>query len=302
MEDDPELSAAPDSASRNLSRDIRLHSSPNRGQSICHVSYDTHANRMDTIILRDLKFDLAVGLDAWHRPGKPQPVSLTINLQPRPNFEAAALQDDVNLTLDYGKLYKSVSATIKEKQYGNIQGLMLDLAMTVDGYKLLNVDIVLPKAVLRVNDGLHYHLRIDRSVPEKIDATWSLAIKKMTCACIIGVNPHERLHKQTLYFDVVLGGVQILESNIDANAVADAGLHDMVSHLIKRVEGSSYQTPWEALATAVAQVVTMDYGQPVVTVVVEKPNAIASIDAAVIQITRSRIFFENKDFWKVKRP
>ena len=120
---------------------------------------------MDTVILRDLKFDLAVGLDAWRRPGKLQPVLLTINLQPRPNFEAAALQDDVNLTLDYGKLYKNVQAIIKDKQYGNIQGLILDLAKVIEGYKLLNVDVELPKALLRVKEGLHYHLRIDRSVP-----------------------------------------------------------------------------------------------------------------------------------------
>jgi dihydroneopterin aldolase len=69
----------------------------------------------------------------------------------------------------------------------------------------------------------------------------------------------------------------------------------------QRVEGSSYQT-LEALATAVAQVITMDHGQPIVTVLVEKPSAIATIETAAIQITRSRAFFENKDFWKVKRP
>ena len=256
---------------------------------------------MDTIILRDLKFELAIGLDAWHRPGKAQPVLLTINLQPRPNFEAAALEDDVNQTLDYGKLYKNINANIRDKQYGNIHGLMLDLVKIIDGYKLLNVDIVLPKAVLRLNEGLHYHLRVDRSVPDNVDATWSLAIKKIACTCIIGVNPHERVHKQTLYFDLVLGGVQNLDPGIDGDAVTDGSLHNMVNSIIERVEGSAYQT-LEALATAVAQLVTMDYGQPIVTVSVEKPNAIACIDAAVIQITRTRKFFENKDFWKVKRP
>ena len=46
----------------------------------------------------------------------------------------------------------------------------------------------------------------------------------------------------------------------------------------------------------------MEHRQPIVTVLVEKPSAIATIEAAAIQITRSRAFFENKDFWKVKRP
>ena len=99
----------------------------------------------------------------------------------------------------------------------------------------------------------------------------------------------------------MLGGVQPLDPNIDVNAVADAGLHDMVAKLIERIEGSSYQT-LEALATAVAQLVTMEYGQPIVTVVVEKPNAIASIDAAIIQITRSRTFFEKQGLLESQAP
>ncbi|RMZ92126.1 hypothetical protein DV736_g606, partial [Chaetothyriales sp. CBS 134916] len=256
---------------------------------------------MDTVILRDLRYDLAVGLDAWQRPGKPQPVVLTITIQPSSNFEAAALHDDVSLTLDYGKLYKNVHATIKDKQYGNIQALMLDLASVIDSYKLLSVDIVLPKALLRVKEGLTYLLRIDRTVPDTFDATWSLTIKKIACACIVGVNPHERQHKQTLFLDLALSADRSLDSNIDVTAVSDGSLHEMVAKLVERVEGSSYLT-LEALATAVCQFVTVEYGQPIVTVTVEKPNAIATIAASVIQITRSRPFFEeNKDFWKIKR-
>ena len=255
---------------------------------------------MDTIILRDIRLDLAVGLDAWRRPNKSQPVLITINLQPSNNFEAAALKDEVSLTLDYGKLYKSVLANVGSKSYGNIQGLMLDLAKTIEDYKLLNIDIALPKALLQSDQGLHYHMRIDRSAHD-VDATWSLAVKGLACSCIVGVNPHERMYKQVVTFDIVLGGTQVLDPLIDANAVADAGIHEMVSDVISRVEGSSYQT-LEALATAVAQVATMDHGQPIVTVSVEKPSAIASIGTAAIQITRSRPFFENKDFWKVKRP
>jgi len=58
----------------------------------------------------------------------------------------------------------------------------------------------------------------------------------------------------------------------------------------------------EALATAIAQTVTMNYGYDNATVRIEKPSAIATIDTAGVQVTRSRAFFENKDFWKVKRP
>lgn len=188
---------------------------------------------MDTVILRDLKFDLVIGRDAWRRPGKPQPVSITLNILPKKNFEAAALEDDVNLTLNYGKLYKKVSGTVTDKHYGNVQGFMLELAGIIEEYKLLNVDIVQPKALLEAAGGLHHHLRIDRSVPDHIDATWSVAIKQIGCSCIIGVNAHERLHKQRLMFDIILGGAHQLDSSIDAQAVADEGLHDMVRDIVE---------------------------------------------------------------------
>lgn len=67
------------------------------------------------------------------------------------------------------------------------------------------------------------------------------------------------------------------------------------------MEGSSYLTV-EALATAVAQIVTMNYSHTMAKVRIEKPSAIATIEAAAVEVTRSRSFFENKDFWKVKLP
>ena len=61
------------------------------------------------------------------------------------------------------------------------------------------------------------------------------------------------------------------------------------------MEGSAYQTV-EALATAIAQTVTIDYDIEAVTVRVEKPSAIASIDAAGVQLRRTASFFRKKDF------
>jgi len=44
----------------------------------------------------------------------------------------------------------------------------------------------------------------------------------------------------------------------------------------------------------------MDCGQDSVTVRIEKPSAIATIEAAGIQLHRRKSFFANKDFWQVK--
>lgn len=46
----------------------------------------------------------------------------------------------------------------------------------------------------------------------------------------------------------------------------------------------------------------MNYSHTVANVRIEKPSAIAPIEAAAVDITRSKTFFENKDFWKVKLP
>lgn len=51
-----------------------------------------------------------------------------------------------------------------------------------------------------------------------------------------------------------------------------------------------------------AQLVTMNFGHPVATIMIEKPSAIAGIEYAGVQVTRNKAFFENRDFWKVKRP
>lgn len=67
--------------------------------------------------------------------------------------------------------------------------------------------------------------------------------------------------------------------------------------VIQRVEGTSYQTV-EALATFIARIVTMDYGNDSVTVTVEKPSAVAFVERAGVEITRSKAFFAQQDFWR----
>lgn len=268
--------------------------------------YQTCAYRMtstmDKVILQNLKFDLAVGLDAWRRFGKPQPVLITLEVQPTQNLEAAAAKDDVNLSIDYGKLYKSLSSALKTvESYPTIHVLMIQLSELVVDYTQLDIDILLPKALLQANGGVLYNFQIDRSAPEVATSTLSLTIKQIACSCIVGVNPHERLYKQSIFLDI---SVPIMGSAVGVGPLEEpyaAALHDMVHEVWERVEGSTYHTI-EALATAVAQIVTMNYGHTVAKVRVEKPSAIATIEAAAVEITRSKTFFENKDFWKVKLP
>lgn len=58
------------------------------------------------------------------------------------------------------------------------------------------------------------------------------------------------------------------------------------------MEETSFQTV-EALATFIARIVTVDFGNERVTVRVEKPSALAFVERSGIEITRSQTFFES---------
>lgn len=65
------------------------------------------------------------------------------------------------------------------------------------------------------------------------------------------------------------------------------------------MEVTSYQTV-EALATFIARIATMEFGYDSVTVTVEKPSALAFVERAGVEITRSKAFFAQQDFWRMK--
>lgn len=70
---------------------------------------------------------------------------------------------------------------------------------------------------------------------------------------------------------------------------------------MQQVEGSTYQTV-EALATAIARTITVTFNIPTVWVEVEKPNAIAPIEAAGVRIYREKSFFTEDNFWRIRQP
>ncbi|EXJ86717.1 hypothetical protein A1O3_03670 [Capronia epimyces CBS 606.96] len=257
---------------------------------------------MDKIILKNLRFDLAVGFDAWRRFGKPQPTLITLEIQPEVNFEAAAAQDNVNLSMDYGALYKKISGGLQGGEvFPTVHALISRLHTVVYNFTKLDIDILFPKALLQVNGGVLYQFQVDNSGPGVAISTLSVTVKQIACNCIVGVNPHERLYHQSLFIDVTVPLMTAALGSEPPEEPYTVALHDMVREIVEKVDGSAYHT-LEALATAVAQIVTINYGHKAVKIRIEKPSAIATIEAAAVEITRTKTFFENKDFWKVKRP
>lgn len=192
---------------------------------------------MDKVILKNLRFDLVVGLDAWRRWNKPQPVLISLEVQPSSNFETAAAKDDVSLTMDYGKLYKKISAGLAlVPQFATVQMLITQISELVTDYLVLDIDILLPKAVLQSRGGVLYRSQFDKSSSDIPAFSLTMTIKEIACDCIIGVNPHERIYKQSLFFDISVPFIGPLSSSVD-NAEDSEKLHNMVQEVIAvRVE------------------------------------------------------------------
>ncbi|KAA8646117.1 hypothetical protein EYZ11_005511 [Aspergillus tanneri] len=67
---------------------------------------------LDSVRLRDIELPLPIGPDPWHRTGKPQPCTASLKLS-YSSAVAAAIADDVSLSLDYGKLYRRLEEDIR---------------------------------------------------------------------------------------------------------------------------------------------------------------------------------------------
>lgn len=67
---------------------------------------------LDSVRLRDIELPLPAAPDAWHRPDKAQPCIASLKLS-YSSAIASAAQDEVSLSLDYGKLFRRLEADIR---------------------------------------------------------------------------------------------------------------------------------------------------------------------------------------------
>ena len=169
---------------------------------------------LDTIYLRDLKISAVIGPDAWNRPGKVQPITMSLQLQL--DISDATASDDITHTFSYGLICKDVTAKIDGKIFVSLNQLVVavaDLASNWPG-EILNIQAYAPKGLLRVDGGYGREVllrRVEvidqcfRHLQWRVD-TLGWTIKGLKLACIIGVNPHERLEKQTVNIDLKIPG------------------------------------------------------------------------------------------------
>lgn len=160
----------------------------------------------DTIYLRRLRLSAVVGYDAWGRPGKAQPVVICIQL----NLDTSKTSnsDDLQFSFSYGQMCKEVTSAVDGKSFQDVASLVYELreAARVWPGKTIQCQISLPKTLLRVDGGLTGDFVLVRSSDFWDVSSRRYVIKGAKAACIIGVNAHERLEKQTVNVDLIISG------------------------------------------------------------------------------------------------
>ncbi len=166
--------------------------------------------QLDTVYLRDLELSAIIGPDAWNRPDKSQPIILSLQLQI--DNTSTGNQDDIQNCFSYGQICKDVTAKLHGKTFASIDHLTSELAGLADNWpgEILKLQTLAPKGMVRVEGGFGKEFSL-RRVETKTHGwktlnwhvmTHEWVVKGLKLACIIGVNPHERLEKQNVSIDL----------------------------------------------------------------------------------------------------
>ena len=155
----------------------------------------------DVVFLESLSVSAVVGLDAWGRESRPQPVLLDVRVYT--DLLEAGGSDDVGDTINYGTLCKSITSTIESM--GPSSSLLLfvhavcDMALRSGGWKA-EVTVTLPKGLL-LAEGIGISViateqKDAMETNEVLSERQTFFVKNLQVPCIIGVNALERIHKQ----------------------------------------------------------------------------------------------------------
>jgi len=203
----------------------------------------------DYIYLRNLHLSAAIGKDAWDRAGKAQPAILSLRLQRKVSHAAAS--DKLEDTTSYGQICKDVMTWVAlEKTYADLfefASHMHYLALSKEwGGTSLQMRTMLPKGSLKAEGGIGFEVvgTMDGEGREIVESSMRFVVNDLKIACIIGVNAHERLAKQT-----VIVNLQITQDSARVLHVPGShrehwrGLIEDVTHV------SLYPLIWHALMT-----------------------------------------------------
>jgi len=113
-----------------------------------------------------------------------------------------------------------------------------------------------------------------------------ISISDLTCRCIVGINPDERLNKQDVILNIVL------EADLHAACESDR-IEDTIDYksiklaVLALVENSSFFLI-ERLAQRIAETCFLDPRVKIAHVSVDKPGALRFARSVSVSITRTR--------------
>ncbi|KAL8931847.1 MAG: hypothetical protein Q9211_006694 [Gyalolechia sp. 1 TL-2023] len=252
-----------------------------------------YLSQLDTIYLRNHHISAIIGSDAWGREGKVQPIVLNVRL--KIDTTTASTSDDLNDSFSYGLVCKEITAQLDGKAFDSLQHLITVLTTFAAFWpgEDTKLQALAPKALLRVEGGLeitHSIRKKDRYVENGVPQvrhvdTRSWSIKGLKLACIIGVNKHERLEKQSVNVDLRIPAIN--PRNFDAKEGSSENWRTLVKRVCEVVEYSSFET-LEALAARIAKTALDGFPVDEITVSVEKPSALTFVEGAGVEITRRK--------------
>ncbi|KAJ5511984.1 hypothetical protein N7453_004087 [Penicillium expansum] len=266
--------------------------------------------------------------EAWHRQGKSQPCTATLKLS-YSSIITAAETDNVSLTLDYGKLFRRLESDVRNmgenvsssshpsqrlislegtrREEMQSRGLGQDprviAGVVADaGLGLLETTSAITaakqpnpiSAAYGEGFGIAGVIALGKEVAGGeprglVVLEEEFRIEGIRCYAILGVNPHERLEKQAVVVGLTFQGPGQLAWG---STVVDT--YQAVTRAVaEKVDQTDFQSV-ESLATFIARIVTVDFGNERVTVKVEKPSALAFVQRSGVEITRSKAFFDSR--------
>ncbi|KAK9768169.1 trifunctional dihydropteroate synthetase [Basidiobolus ranarum] len=251
----------------------------------------------DKIILRDLMVQTTLGVDSWERE-KPQPVVLNIVLFT--NVSNAGDNDNLTTSIHYGHLCKGVQKFAKESKHRSMEAFANGIARVClydFNAGIANIKVEKPRALLNADSAGVEITRVktdfeDISEEEKVQVNEAfnlphdtIFVKNLRLSAIIGCNPWEREHKQTVLLNLTIhSDPMYLGTNID-RVVKPHNYLTIARVITAHVEESDYKTV-EALSTSVAKVALEKCHVPRITVKVEKPSALIYAQGAGVEVTR----------------
>lgn len=263
----------------------------------------TEDTTADIVFLESLSVYTVVGLDAWRRPSRPQPVLLDVRVHT--DLAEAGATDDVNATINYGSLCKSINNLIESKgSFGNLAYFAHCLCHTAlsvsDGGEKVELAVTLPKGLL-LAEGIGLSIVMAKGgntmdAGKMIVERQSFFVKNLRVPCIIGVNSHERIQKQEVvvnltfleFDDELLTGDVYINLMTGLSRVSVKVIPTYRDLLLQYIEDSSENT-LESLAAALCWE-TFEKGKQVkrMMVSVQKPSALNFVGGSGIRITRKR--------------